>query len=97
MPIGVIILALLGFLFFRHQRKGTSEYASPTTAGKFPPLSDQHVQEGHTSLEQQSAMTEIMGLDQGEHTSLGKQSVATELAGHEGPIPWVRYEMPASK
>jgi len=42
-------------------------------------------------------MTEIMGLDQGEHTSLGKQSVATELAGHEGPIPWVRYEMPASK
>jgi len=63
MPMSVITLALLGFLFFRRQRmKRTSEFNTEVQQLESLPLSNGYVQGGHTSLGEQGAMTDLLDL-----------------------------------
>jgi hypothetical protein len=84
-PVGVISLGLLGFLFFRSQRKNRPpEYSGPPTAAE--PTYKDYFGSPPTGLEVN---------DKGGFSSPGQQSSMSELAGHGGQIPQVRYEMPA--
>lgn len=85
MPVSVILIGLLGFLFFRHQRKKrASDYADPPTAARRTYKGDHG-----------SPPIGLGGYGQGGLSALGQQTPMGELVGHEGPVPQVRHEMPA--
>jgi hypothetical protein len=84
-PVSVIHLGLLGFLFFRHQRKNrVSDYADPPTAARQAYKGDYG-----------SPPIGLGGYGRGGLSAPGQQSPMSELAGHEGPVSQVRHEMPA--